>query len=231
MAKEIKIEQLESSDKTELLKVLRQAFKNAPLPKLARRPRIIRILVKTLQRLFGEKIGMRINLLFFGGLTSFPAYGIRKDGQLVCVAILSDSAEEPKLSTLSTIVLWPIGFLAALGFCVGRILRRRTALELEMTFKEMPEYWKERYLELQVFGTLPMYQKQGLGRAMLRFLCKKAEVEGYEGIRLSTTRDTPAFHFYIKEGFTVEQDLIIGSESIVLMRLILSPSPTAPNSA
>jgi len=227
MAEEIKIEQLESSDKTELLKVLTQAFKNAPLPKLARKPRIIKILVKTLQRLFGGKDRDESQPLFFGGFTSFPAYGIRKDGQLVCVAILSDSAEEPKLSTLSTIVLWPIGLLVALGLRLGRILRCQAALELEMVSKEMPEYWKGHYLELEIFGTLPAYQKQGFGREMLCFICKKAESEGYEGVRLTAVRDTPSFHLYIKEGFTVEK---VVSGNVALMRLTLNPSPTAYSS-
>ncbi|MCL0103505.1 GNAT family N-acetyltransferase [Dehalococcoidia bacterium] len=232
MAKEIRIEQLEASDKTDVLEVLTQAFKDIPSPRLETKPKIMRILMSTIQRLFGEKIGMRAKLYLFGGFANSPSYGIRKDGKLVCAAILADYTARPKLPILSRIVLWPIGFLIFLVFRVGRIFRWRTAIELERLSKEMPGYYKGRYLELVIFGTLPAYQKQGFGREMLRFICKRAESEGYEGIRLVTTRDTPAFHLYIKEGFTVEKDLNIASENVVLMQLAFfeNPSPTAYNS-
>lgn len=201
--------------------MLTQAFKDIPSPRLETKPKIMRILMSTIQRLFGGsiKIGMRAKLYLFGGFANFPSYGIRKDGKLVCAAILADSTAKPKLPILSRIVLWPIGFLISLVFRVGRIFRWRMAIELERLGREMAGHDKGRHLELRIFGTLPAYQRQGFGREMLRFICQRAESEGYEGIRLVTSRDTPAFHLYIKEGFTVERDLNIASENVVLMQL------------
>jgi len=76
-----------------------------------------------------------------------------------------------------------------------------------------------------------MYQKQGFGREMLRFIYGKAESEGYEGIRLTAIQDTPSFHLYIKEGFTVEKDLDFVSGNVVLMRLTLNALATADKMA
>jgi ribosomal protein S18 acetylase RimI-like enzyme len=105
-------------------------------------------------------------------------------------------------------------------------------MEVERFGREMSEYYKGRYLELVTFGTLPAYQKQGFGREMLRFIRREAESKGYERIQLFTHRDTPAFDLYLKEGFTVEKDFEIESESAVLMRLAFftNPMPTTDNS-
>lgn len=222
MEEEIRVEQLSSSDRTEVLEVIAQAFQEIPKPTMYTAPRIVTILMSAIQRLFGENTWMRIKGYLFMGVTNLPSYGIRKDGKLVCVAILSNSAAKPKISILATIVLWPIGFLIALVLRMGRILRWRTALELEKVSKETTVYGKGHYLELVIFGTLPAYQKQGLGREMLCFIYKKAESEGYVGISLTATKDTPAFHLYIKEGFAIDKSLNIASECVVLMQLTFS---------
>jgi ribosomal protein S18 acetylase RimI-like enzyme len=239
--KEIKIEQLEASDKTEAVKVLIQAFSGIRSSALATRSRIIRILVNTLRilvntlkRVLGQNIGMRAKLVLFGGFANFLTYGIRKDGKLVCVAILSDAEKSSKrLPILSMIVLWPLGSLIYLVLRVGRMLKWRTAIELERVGKEMSEYCigycKGRYFELLVFGTLPAYQKQGFGREMLRFIRKMAESKGFKGIQLSTVRDSPAFRLYIQEGFIVEKEFNLVSQNVIIMRLTFleNPPPTA----
>ena len=91
----------------------------------------------------------------------------------------------------------------------------------------MPKhYWKDQYMNLTSFGTLPAYQKQGLGREMLRFICRVAESKGFAGIQLlATGRDSPAFHLYIKEGFIAENDLNIASEVVVPMQLTFLKEP------
>ena len=86
MPKEIRIEQLEASDRTEVLEVLAQAFKDIPSPRLETKPKIMRILVSTIRSLFDEKIGRWAMVYLFGGFANLPSYGIRKDGKLVCVA-------------------------------------------------------------------------------------------------------------------------------------------------
>lgn len=228
----MEIEQLSPSEKEEALKVLIQAFSGIRSSTLATRPGIIRTLVNTLQRILGQNMGIRTKLTLLGGFANFLTYGIRKDGKLVCVAVLSDPKKSQRLPILSTIFLWPIGFLISVVFRVGRMLGWRTAIEVERLGKEMPEYSKGRYLELLIFGTLPAYQKQGFGREMLRFIRKTAESKGFEGIQLFTDRDSPAFHLYLKEGFIVEKDFNIASKSVVLMQLgfLKNPSLTVDNS-
>jgi hypothetical protein len=96
MTEEIRIEQLVSSDKTESSKVLAEAFSGIRSVTLATQPRRIRALVNTLQRVLGQNIGMRAKLALFGGFANCLTYGIRKDGKLVCVAVLSDAEKYPK---------------------------------------------------------------------------------------------------------------------------------------
>jgi GNAT superfamily N-acetyltransferase len=125
-----------------------------------------------------------------------------------------------------------IGLISLVVFWVGRMLRWRTAIEVERLGKEMSEYYKGHYLDFMLFGTLPAHQKQGFGREMLRFIRREAESKGYEGIQLFTYRDIPAFRLYLKEGFSAEKDFKIASESTVLMRLafVTNPSPTTDTS-
>jgi GNAT superfamily N-acetyltransferase len=232
MAEEIRIEQLESSDKAEASKVLAQAFSGIRSPMPATQPRIIRVLVSTIRRVLGRNIGMRAKPILFSGFANFITYGIRKDGRLVCVAVVSEAEKMPQRPPiLSKIVLWLLGLIGLISlvvFWVGRMLRRQVALEAERLGKEMSEYYKGRYLELVPLGTLPAYQKQGFGREMLHFIRREAESKGYEGICLFTDPDTPAFQLYLKEGFMVEKDFKIASESTVLMRLafVTNPLPT-----
>jgi hypothetical protein len=112
VAEGIRIEQLESSDKAEASKVLAQAFSGIRSPMSVTQPRIKRVLVSTLRRVLGRNIGMRAKLVLFSGLASFLTFGIRKDGKLVCVAVLSDAEEKPqRLPRLLSIALWLIGLL------------------------------------------------------------------------------------------------------------------------
>lgn len=233
MAKEIRIEQLEASDKPEMLGVVAEAFRDKPQPIPNTRSKVTRILISGIQRLLDKTTGTSLDPSRFLWSPDVLSYGIRQDGKLVCVAILSDSCNRPeKLSILSRMALGAIGFLISLVFRLGQILRWRTAIELERLGKEMPGYYKGRYLELDAFGTLPAYQKQGFGSEMLRFIYKRAESEGYEGIRLVTSRDIPAFHLYIKEGFAVKMEWNITGANAILMQLTFleNPSPTAHNS-
>lgn len=224
MAEEIRVEQLKPSDRAEAFEVITQAFQDTPQPTIytkSRIVRVVRVLMSAIYRLLGKNVGMRVKRYIFYEFTNLLLYGIRKDSKLVCVAVLADSENRPKKSPiLSRIVLRLIAALFFLVFQVGRIFRWQMVTELEGLSEEMPECYKGRYLELIKFGTLPAYQKQGIGREMLCFIRKKAESEGYKGISLGATRDTPAFHLYTKEGFTVVHDLNIAQESVVLMQLI-----------
>jgi hypothetical protein len=79
----------------------------------ATQPRIKRVLVSTLRRVLGQNIGMRAKLVLSGGFKNLLTYGIRKDGRLVCVAVLSEGDEiSQRPPILSRIVLWLIGLIS-----------------------------------------------------------------------------------------------------------------------
>ena len=59
----------------------------------------------------------------------------------------------------------------------------------------------ERRLELMLLGTRGDYQGQGLGRKMLRHLFEFARERGYASVVLEAPKQTPAFGFYLREGF------------------------------
>jgi hypothetical protein len=103
--------------------VLAQAFSGIHSPMLATQPRIKRVLVSTLRRVLGRNIGMRAKPVLFGGLVNFLMFGIRKDGRLVCVAVLSEGEKiSQRLPILSRIVLWLLGLISLVVFWVGRML-------------------------------------------------------------------------------------------------------------
>jgi ribosomal protein S18 acetylase RimI-like enzyme len=81
--------------------------------------------------------------------------------------------------------------------------------------------YEERYLELVLLGTLPEYQKRGYGWKIMHFLYSLAEREGFKGVILVANRDTPAYHFYLKEGFTVDREFKAGEVTLCWMLLIL----------
>jgi ribosomal protein S18 acetylase RimI-like enzyme len=192
----IKIEQLKKSDKPEVLELFTQAFRDYPLlPVLSVKPEKTRKVIKAF-------------LSFFGGVKSSWLYGIRKGNKLVCASLSVDSTT--KLSILAL-----IRFI----FSLTCILGWHSAKELETVHKEEPKY-KERYLELVLLGTLPVYHKQGYGRRMLHFLYDKAKNEGYKGLILVATCKTPAFYFYLKEGFVMEKEFTIQGTTLCWMRLV-----------
>jgi ribosomal protein S18 acetylase RimI-like enzyme len=104
-------------------------------------------------------------------------------------------------------------------FALAQALGWRITREFEAVVREEPKY-EGRYLELVVFGTLPAYQRQGLGRKMLNFLYNEAKREGYKGVILVADRNSPAFNLYLKEGFSVDRVFIMGGATLCWMRLV-----------
>ena len=196
MVESDEVERLKSSDKTELLELLTQAFKEHPLiPALGANP---------------EATGPVMNAFLdcFGGVERVLLYGIRKDNKLVCASVSLDSSVEPSEPAL-------VGFV----FSLYRALGWRIVREFEVVHKEEPKY-EDRYLELVILGTLPAYQRQGLGRKMLRFLNNEAKKDGYKGVILVADCNTPAFNLYLKEGFIVDKEFAMGETTMCWMRLV-----------
>jgi len=191
----VEVERLESSDRLEMLELFTQAFKDHSLfPALDAKPEATGPLMQAL-------------LDCFGGAKSALLYGIRKEHNLVCASISLDSKVEPSKPALMRFIL---ALYRALGWRIAR--------EFEVVHKEEPTY-EDRYLELLIFGTLPSYQRQGLGRKMLSFLYNEAKKEGYKGMILVTDRNASAFQLYLKEGFVVDKEFAMGEATLCWMRL------------
>ena len=196
MVETVVVEWLTSSNKLELLELFTQAFKDHPLiPALDTKPEATGPLMKAF-------------LDCFGGAKRVLLYGIRKDNKLVCASLSLDSKVEPSKPALKGFIF---SLYRALGWCIAR--------EFAVVHKEEPKY-EDRYLELVILGTLPAYQRQGLGRKMLNFLYNEAKREDYKGVILVADRNTPAFNLYSKEGFIVDKEFSMGEATMCWMRLV-----------
>jgi len=195
MVSEMGIELLES-ESGEVLDVLTEAFEEGhPLiPSLGASKKATRAVMKAF-------------LDFFGSSKRSYLYGIRKDGKMACISLSVDSKEEPSVFALLKFI-----------FTLIKVLGWEAAKMLEEIHKGEPKY-EGRYLELVVLGTRPADQRQGLGNEMLRFLRRKAEEEGYDGIILVADQDTPAFNLYLREGYSVDKEVKVGQRTLCWMRL------------
>jgi ribosomal protein S18 acetylase RimI-like enzyme len=192
--KEAMIERLERSAHREALELFTQAFGEHPfVPAIGAQAKNTKALMKAF-------------LDFFARTQNSQLLGIREDDRLVCASLSVDSTEEPSILVL----IW---FIVALTRAMGW----RSAKELEVVHKEEPKY-EGRYLELVILGTLPAYQRQGYGRRMLRFLCDEARQGEWKGVTLVADRDTPAFRFYVNEGFQVDKEFPTGEATLCWMR-------------
>ena len=187
------IETLDISKSSEALNVLKQAFADHPvLPPgtpLKTREAVLKLMLDT-----------------FGSAENAWLHGIHKDAVPVCVAFSLDSQSEPQLSA----ILW-------FFFKLFRLLGWRMTREFIRAFSKREKY-DDCYLELWLLGTLPAFQGQGLGKTMLEFLYDFAEEHGYSGVILSAAKETPAFRFYVKEGFVVDSEIAMNNVPVCNMR-------------
>lgn len=198
MINELKVEQLNYSNRHELLDLFTYAFTghHTLVPALSSKPNATRVVMKAFIR-------------FFGGTTHSYLYGIRKNGRLLCGSVSVDSSSEPSFLAL-------IRFIFSLTLALGW----RSSKELELIHREEPKYGP-RYLELVILGTLPSWQRKGLGRKMLWFLYNLTEELKYKGVILVADQNTPAFNLYLKEGFSINKKVKIRGRSLCWMRLSL----------
>ena len=187
------IEKLDISDKSEILGVLRQAFATHPmLPQGTP--------VQTTEAM------LELMIDSFGGKGKSHLYGIRKQGILACVSFSVDAHYELK----GIPMIW-------FFFRLFRILGWHLTKNFISVFSKRPKHTNS-YLDLTLLGTLPDYHGQGLGRMMLRFLYDFARDKGYHGIILGVAKETPAYHFYVKEGFVVDKEVFFGNMLLCHMR-------------
>jgi GNAT superfamily N-acetyltransferase len=187
------IEQLDLSQRSEILGVLKQAFADNPV-------------LAPGTSLQTTEAMLELMIDSFGGDGKALFYGIRKDGTLICVSFSVDARNEPKGLAL---IRFFFGLFRILGWTLMRQFIR--------TFSERP-HQTESYLDLTLLGTLPAYHGTGSGRTMLRFLYDLAGEKGYHGIILAVVKGSPAYHFYAKEGFITEKDTPFGDMVLSHMR-------------
>ncbi len=209
----VKLDPFNPSIRAELLDLYIKAFANYPF---------ISILYTSPEVL---KSFMKFLLDFNLSNRSVLLYGIRVDNRLICASISVDSKCKYPLSVLIRSI-FPIAYVLLKHVRELWIIRREMLKEIpsrdrmHLMTSYRPKYVK-RYLELAILGTLPEYQRQGYGRKMLHFLYNEAKQREYSGIILITARDTPAFHFYLKEGFIVDKEIQLEHATLCWMRLSL----------
>ena len=187
------VETLDMSDRAEAQGVLQQAFATHPILPPGTPLKTTAALLKLILDTFGN---------------SDRAYlhGIRSDGELACVSFALAAGTEPKGLALA-------GFTTRLFGILGWRLTR----EFSRALSGQPQY-EQPYLDLMLIGTLPSHQGQGLGRELLEFLYGFAEGQGYQGLTLGVTKDTPAYHLYVKEGFVVDAEVPFAGLPLCHMR-------------
>ena len=187
------IETLDIAQRGEVLAVLREAFATHPaLPPGMPQERVEALLALMLD--------------VFGSAERIYLHGIRRDGVLACIAFSLDAGYEPK-----GLGLW------RLVWGMWRILGWRLMRDFSRAMAKRPVH-DAPHLELLVLGTLPAYQRQGLGRQMLRFLTGFAADGGYSGVVLDVAKDTVAHGFYAREGFVDEGEIALATATLVHMR-------------
>ncbi len=193
------------SQRAAALAVLKQAFLSHPIMPAGSPP---------------EATGALLELLLdtFGNTDTAWLHGIRLDGHLACVAFSYDAHVTPSLPALLRFV---IRLAAILGW-------RQTSRFL-LLFLKRPRH-KQRYLELLLLGTAPAHHGQGLGRSMMHFLYDFASRKGFDGVLLDVARETPAYNFYVKEGFATDKKQTMNGQRLCHMRRERYHKVSTPNS-
>jgi GNAT superfamily N-acetyltransferase len=186
------VERLDISQKSEVLGVLKQAFATHPMLPPGTP-------IKTTEAM------LELIIDSFGPTERARLYGMRKEDALASVSFSVDPRNEPKGIAM-------IHFF----FRLFRILGWRLMKDFVRGLSKRPKY-EDSYLDLILLGTLPTYHGRGLGRRMLRFLHDFAKEQDYCGVILAVAKDTPAHHFYLKEGFVVDREVSL--DTIVLCNM------------
>ena len=133
-------------------------------------------------------------------------FGIRCNGNLDCAAFVYDAAFEPRGWQL---MVFLFQMCRVFGWSMSRTFAR--------VLSEKPTN-KGRPLELMLLGTRTGAQGQGLGRAMLRHVLEFAAIHGYDSVILEVAKETPAFGFYLREGFLVDKEVALPTAQLCFLR-------------
>ena len=192
-----KVIELSDSHEKDIIHISSKAFSEAPqIPVLIEKPNHTKTIFENLYYMYK-------------GTGKTRSFGIKKSDKLVCVGFCIDSDLKPKFikkNKFGLILLKTLGFDG---------LRQFIKCE-----KNKPDYDKV-CLELVLYGTLPSYQKQGLGRQMLNFLYDYAKKNNYGGVTGVTNSIRPAFKLYMRDGWIVDKEFYISNYKLCWVRRIV----------
>jgi len=191
------IETLDRTSRTDVVEVFGAAFNGHPLLPPDSSGRKSRLLSTALLDAFAAAPDARV-------------FGIRRDGRLDCAAFVFDAAYEPRGLTL---ILLLVRMVRVVGWKMSRTFAQ--------VLSEKPSR-EERRFQLMILGTRAECQKQGLGHAIMRHILEFARDKGYESVVLEVAKETPAFGFYLREGFQVEKEIALPTMPLCLLRCPLS---------
>lgn len=142
----------------------------------------------------------------FAGAPDATLFGISRDGALACVAFVFEDGYEPGGLAMAQF-LWRMIRVVGLRMCgsMARVMSEKRSGD-------------ERRLELMLLGTRGDCQGQGLGRTLLRHLFGFARERGYASVVLEAPKETPAFGFYLSEGFEVEKEIPLPTMPLGMLR-------------
>lgn len=83
---------------------------------------------------------------------------------------------------------------------------------------------KDNCIFLSKLYVLPSFQGRHLGHALLSEMEAFAKKQGYSLLKLNVNRANPAYHFYLKEGFTIAEIVDIPLNKYVLNDYVMEKS-------
>jgi ribosomal protein S18 acetylase RimI-like enzyme len=187
------IETLEFANRDEVVEVVGTAFRDQGLLPSDTTGRRSRRLVAALLKTFDTAPDARL-------------FGVRREGRLDCAAFVYDAGFEPRGFALA---LFLFRLVRAVGWTMSRAFGD--------VLSQKPER-DERQLELMLLGTRTDCQGQGLGRAVIRHIFDFARRRGYQSVVLEVAKETPAYGFYLREGFEVEQEVTLVDTPLCFVR-------------
>ena len=194
------IETLDRASQLEVVEVIGNAFRKHPHMPPDPSGRRSCLLAATLLNAFADAPDARL-------------FGVRRGERLDCAAFVFDASYEPRGIALA---LFLIRMVRVLGWRMsrtfGQVLSEKPAAE-------------GRRLELMLLGTRAGCQRQGLGRAMTHHIYEFARARGYASVVLEVAKETPAFGFYLREGFLVEKEIALPTMPLCVVRRLADQEP------
>ena len=197
------IETLNGTSRAEVVNVFSAAFSGHPLLPPDPTGRRSRLLAKSI-------------LAAFAAAPDAHVFAIRRHGRLDSAAFVFDASHEPQGFTLILLLIRMV-----------RVLGWRMSRKFGHVLSEKPVDVQRR-LELMLLGTREDCQGQGLGRTMMRHIFEFARGQGYQSVVLEVPKKTPAFGFYLREGFLVEKEIALPIMPLCLLRRPLTEHAAEP---